>query len=342
MNESKKQGKEPNEVVLGHLADDEGNGSESIPTESLDAFRVYRKDIQEFWRNIAQPINDLNAPLAGITEYLNPLSGSLEGFSSILGEGVRSTDQISRVLGDTLLSTPALGSLVAQVKQTTSAFEAWKPLFTRLSEPSDTWFSELEQRFVTNCKLLAERGWFPDPNMPLDLLRRLAITVSEDPSKVDTLFGNHLKGQLTEVEADLIKLSPERARIIQDAFWAHRQGKYSLSIPVFLSQADGLWFDQFKESVFISRDREGTNEAKSTHFSRTRDQLFEALRIASLPIWISERERGRSFSDLNRHQVLHGEVVNYDSEEFSLKAISFLCWLCWTFSNLDLTEPNGN
>ena len=45
-----------------------------------------------------------------------------------------------------------------------------------------------------------------------------------------------------------------------------------------------------------------------------------------LPIWLSKSERDQSFSNLNRHLVLHGIDTNYDTEEYSLKAVSFICW----------------
>ena len=345
MNESEKQARKLKDIDLSTLDDSTGEKIESAFMESLATIRENLESMQRPWQEIAQSINDLGSPLVGISESLKQLSGSSEGFKDVLSEGTRNTEQISKTLSDARQHAQAFdrfSELGNHVRQTTSAFEAWKPLFTRLTEPSDARDSGLGQRLVINSKLLAERGWFPDPNMPLGLLSRLATTVGEDPIEVDTVFGNHLKGQLTKVEEDLIKLSAERAHLIQDAFWAHRQGKYSLSIPVFLSQADGLWFDRFNVSVFMSRDREGTNVADPTHFGSIRIQLLEALRIASLPIWILESKRERSFSDLNRHQVLHGEVVDYDTEEYSLKAISFLRWLCWTFSNVDVSKSAGN
>ena len=43
-----------------------------------------------------------------------------------------------------------------------------------------------------------------------------------------------------------------------------------------------------------------------------------------LPISASQYERDESFNELNRHQVMHGEVVNYGTEINSLKSISLL------------------
>ena len=342
MSESTKEGKNRKKVVLGQLAHDEFKGNELIPRESLEAFRFCIGDIESPWQDIANTINDLSGSMTGISESLNQLSGLSERYKSLFEEGNKSAHQFSTLLGQNTPALDGIGRYLERFRRATSALEAWKPLFTRLTEPGDPSFSEITQRFVTNSKLLAERGWFPDPNMPLNLLSRLATTDGEDQSEVDTVFANYLKGKLAEAEEDLTKLSPVRAHLIQDAFWAHGKGKYSLSIPVFLSQADGLWFDQFEQSVFMVRDRESGYKGNSTSSESVYLQVFEALRIAPLPIWISERERDRTFSDLNRHQVLHGEVVDYNTEEFSLKAISFLWWLCWTFSELKLSKSAGN
>ena len=46
-----------------------------------------------------------------------------------------------------------------------------------------------------------------------------------------------------------------------------------------------------------------------------------------VPLWRTRKERGPGFFELNRHQVLHGESVNYGTETNSLKAISFLGYL---------------
>ena len=55
----------------------------------------------------------------------------------------------------------------------------------------------------------------------------------------------------------------------------------------------------------------------------------------TLPLWMSEGDRakgGGPFAKLNRHQVLHGESVDYGTEENSLKAISLLNYLHWILS----------
>ena len=44
-----------------------------------------------------------------------------------------------------------------------------------------------------------------------------------------------------------------------------------------------------------------------------------------------------SFHEVYRHQVMHGESVDYDTEENSLKAVSLLSWLAVVLNY----EPEG-
>ena len=44
----------------------------------------------------------------------------------------------------------------------------------------------------------------------------------------------------------------------------------------------------------------------------------------SLSISMSKHERPEGFDGLNRHMVLHGESLDYDTRENSLKAISLI------------------
>ena len=57
-----------------------------------------------------------------------------------------------------------------------------------------------------------------------------------------------------------------------------------------------------------------------------------------LPLWMNRNERaerGDPCVGLNRHQVLHGESVDYGTEQNSLKAISLLSYLRWILSKTD-------
>ena len=123
--------------------------------------------------------------------------------------------------------------------------------------------------------------------------------------------------------------------MLRDAFNAHREGKYNLSVPVFLTQADGMWGEKFSTNLF---SHNGRKTAVSDDILQVKYGLFKSifsLFLTPLPLWKSESERESSFNELNRHQVLHGEVVDYGTEQNSLKVISFLSCLCWVLNDQD-------
>ena len=185
-------------------------------------------------------------------------------------------------------------------------------------------------------RLLAEEGWFFNPEIPVSILHEIEPRIKENPEKVWDWFDDFFRNHLDSIERRLVMSYPKRARFFRDAFCAHRQGRYGLSIPVFFSQADGMFSEIFPEKhLFMSRKRES---AISTHASQAGEEWTEVFLYPlsiMVPLWMPESLRGKSFSSLNRHQVLHGESVDYDTERNSLKSISLLGYLHWISRLLD-------
>lgn len=181
---------------------------------------------------------------------------------------------------------------------------------------------------------LAELGWYCDPDMPWTALEQCARAIDKgDAEEVVEAVREYFQEQLNAIEKKLITSYPHRKQVLHDAFNAHREGKYNLSVPVFLTQADGMWGEKFSTNLFSYKDRE---TAVSDDILQIKYGLFRSifsLFLTPVPLWKSKSQRDSSFDELNRHQVLHGEVVNYGTEQNSLKVISFLSCLCWILSN---------
>ena len=180
---------------------------------------------------------------------------------------------------------------------------------------------------------LAERGWFPDLDMTIGRRGMLADAIDEESEAVDAYMCDAISDDLDRIETELTKLHHRRARIIADAFEAHRQGKFSLSVCVFISQSEGIIHDAYEKSIFTTDERKKIHRDKtSSSDSPITSQSFYLLSI-NLPMWLSQKQRKIPFSGLNRHEVLHGITLNYDRQENSLKAISFLKWVSWLYRN---------
>lgn len=93
---------------------------------------------------------------------------------------------------------------------------------------------------------------------------------------------------------------------MHDAFWAHRKERYTLSIPVFLAQADGIAIEAKGVKAFSRKH--GSRLMDKVEFSKEHrffsDIWFEVLLENDAEIRI--KAENASPKALNRHAVLHG------------------------------------
>ena len=213
----------------------------------------------------------------------------------------------------------ALSPMTSTLNRINDAFEPLYRFSEQLSKQP-----ELLERAV-HC--LAQSGWYIDAEMTISEPQMLARKVSAE--KGEASIANYYRQRADSIENELLEKYPHRKSILLDAFSAHRAGKYNLSIPALLSQADGIWYDKFSKDLF----REGPRQQASNEYAeRLQNSFLESIFSIfseTTPLWISERKRDPEFSGLNRHQIVHGEVVNFGNENNSLMCISFIGFLCW-------------
>ena len=191
-------------------------------------------------------------------------------------------------------------------------------------------FVDLDRRLV---QVLVERGWYPDPHMAPAQLALLASCSGTEPDAIEEIMQSVFAEQLDIIEAKLGEDYPQRAPILRDAFDAHRRSSYNLSIPVLLTQADGIWRDRIDRNLFSG----GTENAIRALVDQINDtnsrELVLALNTPDWPLAQSEQRRPDDFSGLNRHQVLHGEATDYGTERNSLRAIAFINYCAFVLKN---------
>ncbi len=185
---------------------------------------------------------------------------------------------------------------------------------------------------------MAENGWFFDKEMTLDgLFKFLSAHQKGSLEEMEGELIDHFEGRLNSIEKIVVKKYPHRKRILSEAFKAHRDGLYELSVPVFLSQADGISLEITNgKNYFMSTGRKGISKLieEAVESSYKEAFLSPLLQKKPLPISAPSRKRG---SHLNRHAVLHGEDVDYATKPNSLKAVSFLNYIAVVFAEA-LTE----
>jgi hypothetical protein len=175
---------------------------------------------------------------------------------------------------------------------------------------------------------MAEDGWFTDDDMPMSFQFQYQKLVDrgqlEEAGKKAVA---HFSDRVDDILKDLCDRVPSRAAVLQAAFGAVKRGEHLLAIPVLFSQVDGVCHDVFGGSFFQPRGRKEVARILGSEADGAAGDLLHAYLVPFnhlLPILMSERDRHEGFSKLNRHQVLHGETVDYGTEENTLRAISLL------------------
>lgn len=200
----------------------------------------------------------------------------------------------------------------------------------------------LPERTRKSLMILAKHGWYFDPEMPIVGIRELENALENgDIDSVNEELIDYFSERLSEIEEGIKKKFPHRANILESAFNAHRRKEYALSIPIFLIQADGICFDLINKQLYSKKGKVPVvaEFAETITTDVFRSALLYPL-TQSIPISASANERPEEFNDLNRHQVIHGESIDYDTEINSFKAISLLNYVSYVLSqdSFDIDE----
>lgn len=237
----------------------------------------------------------------------------------------------------------ALRHLDAMRRETTAALRTLE----EAAEAVRAFSHPAEDEETIICTLMAH-GWVPDMDLTLGQLRQWAAALDpENPElarQANDATCARFRDRLADIEAKLVGEFPSRSAILRDAFDAHRQGKYTLSVPAFLTQADGFFYDRYGENLFLGQDREALSKRVPEMPNELRGMYLGALLRPHMPLLLSEKHRPQDFSGLNRHQVLHGTVTDYGTEENSLKAVALLYYCAFVLPKPEHepTEPNGS
>lgn len=204
---------------------------------------------------------------------------------------------------------------------------------------------------------LLDQGWYVTYRFPVHLMIRFdELLQAANHEEVDRLMCDLAREGMEEVENSLRARFPHREPILTDAFHAHRERKYTLSIPVFLAQIDGIGCEVLgvPQQFFKDPERWQALDEKLGAFTfcgqpyvpmGVQQEILAPLREKwSLATNTKDREARRAskpwFGPLNRHGVLHGLDVNYPSEENSLRCVTLLEYLIDVDQILQQEIPN--
>lgn len=216
-------------------------------------------------------------------------------------------------------------NLSATLNPLVDAFRNFGPVLIDIAKA----FERLPEVARASVYASANEGWFYDPQMEIDRMIESGKHFLEGKKTAgDELLSEHFRGRLDKIEAGLVARLPERERFFRQAFAAHRGEQFALCIPLLLAQADGA-SRQLREGHFFLSKKKNPNVRDTAQYATDRDagefdRIALLALIERLPILTQLDKLPPEFSEINRHSIMHGSSLDYDTERNSLKAISLL------------------
>jgi hypothetical protein len=181
-------------------------------------------------------------------------------------------------------------------------------------------------------KQLAEYGWFIQMDFGINELQQLSQDLnSERGDRVNTQMVKFFEKNQKKILKRLVDRFPERKEVLNSAFKAHKRKEYFLSVPVFLSQSDGICKKITHKSLF------GGDKAKAKEFkphTYNWANQYEAESIYSIMLEPLKHKGGfnKHYSEFNpigisRHDILHGASTDYGTQLISCKAMSMVSFV---------------
>ena len=272
----------------------------------------------------------------------DPASADLEALNAMARDANAETKRLHAIVEQTKASAPAVYQEVGQLRAPLQFYEEMEAA-TRAAIEHDrqlqalTRAANVHRRFIADLltnlfefveresvRTLMQHGWFPDLDLTARQIRGWAELFTDYPEQASGALCGRFRALLNDIEAQVRSAFPNRSEILGEAFHAHRQGHYYLSVLGFLTQVDGLFHDTWDKSLFIEGDREDIDSSIEQMQHELGREMVRVLLGSGWPLIMPRVKRPVDFTGLNRHQVLHGEVTDFGTEENSLKAISLL------------------
>ena len=174
----------------------------------------------------------------------------------------------------------------------------------------------------------SEMGWYFNWETPAS---SCIEATDKGREALDAFMVMHLEYDWEELTKRIIKLCPDRNEILNEAFSLHSEKRYIASIPLLLSQTDGICAEYLRTFLFSEHSRRAkqiestleNSEDKSLDLFlsilKNKNQYSKGIGKSSL----SHKEKGP-----NRSGILHGSKkhLDYGTKINSLKCFSLLAF----------------
>jgi len=235
---------------------------------------------------------------------------------------------VRAVLEENPLFKDSVEQVMSGLEETRNWYVNHEKAFREVNARINLWVTQLPEKTRHALTMMADDGWFVDDEMPVSFTfhyQKLVDMGQRD--EAEKFAAGYFAGRINGVFEDLCARVPKRKAIFEAALAAFRRREHLLAIPVLFSQVDGVCHDIFGGSFFQPGGRKKIARRMSSEAAEVAGDFLAAHLVPfnhPLPVLLSEGDRQEGFFKLNRHQVLHGETVDYGTEENTLRAISLL------------------
>lgn len=202
------------------------------------------------------------------------------------------------------------------ILETKTIFDSMK----KMQASIDAFFNISRLSLEENINLLSNYGWYISGETKMrDISQFCQLIKSEKIEEAEKLMINFYRKNKSKLVKQIIKKHPERETILNEALKAHSKKMFNSSTILFLSQADGI----SKAKIF-----RGAKVFKNNIDMKDNHSIINLIgKETALNVDTRKEDNSNYFTNLNRHGVMHGLVVNYGTEVNSLRALSFLCFI---------------
>lgn len=289
------------------------------------------------------------------TSPLRELSDSLREAMGTHGEALRAMQRSI----DAVIKLPLLE--FAQNLPSVNALEGlrstWVSNAGSLAQAAYEFGQRVRDSQAVNTEPVLALGWHLTPCMGFsDLFEALALPTDDEK---DAYLSEQVKGYLEEIISDVLttlssianrfggaEAASHRRRHLAMAFEAHKAGQYALSIPALFAQVEGLAVAGLGEPLdgngFFFSANSAAREKSLESMARAAGD-FRALEAPLLGPSVYGTPIPKYFAGdrkcPNRHAVLHGRDLIFDTETNALKVITLLGYAVWLISEIELEPP---
>lgn len=231
-------------------------------------------------------------------------------------------------------------AMATQMEAIHSSVRPLQQYVERIRQQQEAWatsirgiMEEVPKRMRKVQEYLFERGWYLGPEAALPGISDLAKMIARNEHEaIEQEMQEWAETRIDAVLKEIKSQFASRHAIIGDALAAHRDGKYTLSVPVLLAQADGLAKELIGSFLFRGNPKKDfarlLSSLEPVGMGFTLDALATPLRSYST---LGKKPKhpipGSEQGHANRHDVLHGVSTDYPTKANSLRVVSLIDYL---------------